>query len=45
MDQEELAREKYREERENELFPDEVDTPETTPARLRFARFVNHHQC
>ena len=39
MDQEELAREKYREERENEMFPDEVDTPETTPARLRFARY------
>lgn len=35
---EEDAKEKYRLERENEQFPDEVDTPENMPARLRFAR-------
>lgn len=39
-DQEREALDKYREERENEMFPDEVDTPEDMPARLRFARFV-----
>ena len=38
MDQEQISREKYIEERENEQFPDEVDTPENMPARLRFAR-------
>lgn len=37
-DQEKEALDKYREERENEMFPDEVDTPEDMPARLRFAR-------
>lgn len=40
MDQENQARDKYRLERDNEMFPDEVDTPETMPARLRFARYV-----
>lgn len=40
LDQEQSSREKYREERDNEQFPDEVDTPEDVPARVRFARFV-----
>lgn len=31
--------EKIREARMNELFPDEVDTPPETPARVRFARY------
>lgn len=40
LDQEDEARKKFHEERENEQFPDEVDTPEDLPARLRFARLV-----
>ncbi|XP_071499069.1 pre-rRNA-processing protein TSR1 homolog [Diadema antillarum] len=31
--------EKYREERMNEMFPDEIDTPMHTNARVRFARY------
>ncbi|VDK70381.1 unnamed protein product [Gongylonema pulchrum] len=31
--------EKYRKERENEQFPDEIDTPVDTPARIRFQRY------
>lgn len=38
MERENEARDVYKQERENEMFPDEVDTPEDTPARLRFAR-------
>lgn len=38
MDLEQSSKDKYRQERENEMFPDEVDTPENMPARLRFAR-------
>uniref|UniRef100_H2YCV5 Pre-rRNA-processing protein TSR1 homolog n=1 Tax=Ciona savignyi TaxID=51511 RepID=H2YCV5_CIOSA len=37
MDEDDLAR--FREERNNELFPDEVDTPADTPARTRFQRY------
>ena len=33
-----LRLEKYREERENDMFPDEVDTPMDVAARERFAR-------
>ncbi|XP_013867928.1 pre-rRNA-processing protein TSR1 homolog [Austrofundulus limnaeus] len=29
----------YREARSNEMFPDEVDTPKDTPARIRFQRY------
>lgn len=41
MDLEEEQRnlEKYRAERENEMFPDEVDTPMDIPARVRFQRY------
>lgn len=31
--------EKYRKARENEQFPDEMDTPVDTPARIRFQRY------
>ncbi|EFO26325.1 hypothetical protein LOAG_02163 [Loa loa] len=31
--------EKYREARENEQFPDEIDTPMDVPARIRFQRY------
>lgn len=27
----------YREARSNEMFPDEVDTPKDTPARIRYS--------
>ena len=33
-----LRLEKLRAERENEMFPDEVDTPMDVPARVRFQR-------
>uniref|UniRef100_A0A8C6S5W0 Pre-rRNA-processing protein TSR1 homolog n=1 Tax=Neogobius melanostomus TaxID=47308 RepID=A0A8C6S5W0_9GOBI len=36
-EEEDLQR--YREARANELFPDEVDTPRETPARIRFQRY------
>ena len=41
MDIEEEKRqlEKYRAERENEMFPDEIDTPLHIPARVRFQRY------
>ena len=41
MDEEEEARtrDRLRQEREDEEFPDEVDTPLDTPARVRFARY------
>ena len=41
MDLEEEQRnlEKYRAEGENELFPDEVDTPTDVPARIRFQKY------
>lgn len=32
--------EKIRAERENEMFPDEMDTPMDQAARVRFQRFV-----
>lgn len=31
--------EKYRMEHENEMFPDEVDTPQDVSARVRFQRY------
>ncbi|KAG8141163.1 hypothetical protein E2320_006820 [Naja naja] len=40
MSQEEEAMlEKYRQERQEEMFPDEVDTPRDVPARVRFQKF------
>eukprot|EP00794_Sanderia_malayensis_P007615 gene7616-8456_t len=39
LNEERTALQKYREERENELFPDEVDTPVDVPARIRFQRY------
>lgn len=33
--------EKIRAERENEMFPDEMDTPMDQAARVRFQRFVD----
>lgn len=39
MDEEEDARKKYKAARENEMFPDEVDTPNDVAARIRFARY------
>lgn len=34
-----------RAERENAMFPDEVDTPQDIPARVRFQKYVisSHH--
>lgn len=39
MDEEQKQLEKYRLERENEMFPDEVDTPMHMPASERFQRY------
>lgn len=39
MDEERRQLEKYRLEHENEMFPDEVDTPLDIPARERFQRY------
>ena len=39
VDQEEEERRKMKEARENEMFPDEIDTPMDVPARVRFARY------
>jgi len=39
MDEEQRQLEKYRLEHENEMFPDEVDTPMDIPARERFQRY------
>ncbi|XP_039180213.1 pre-rRNA-processing protein TSR1 homolog isoform X1 [Crotalus tigris] len=39
MEEEEAMLEKYRQEREEEMFPDEVDTPRDVPARVRFQKF------
>ena len=39
MNEERLALQKYQQERENEQFPDEVDTPADEPASKRFARY------
>ncbi|KAK7883120.1 hypothetical protein WMY93_029294 [Mugilogobius chulae] len=36
---EEQGLQRYREARANEMFPDEVDTPLDTPARIRFQRY------
>lgn len=38
-DRERKIHEKIKEARMNEMFPDEVDTPADTPARVRFARY------
>lgn len=35
MEEEEEMLEKYRQERQEEMFPDEVDTPRDVPARVR----------
>ncbi|XP_053313067.1 pre-rRNA-processing protein TSR1 homolog [Spea bombifrons] len=37
--EEEQMLEKYKLQRENELFPDEVDTPRDQPARVRFQKY------
>jgi len=39
MDEEHKALEKYQLERENDMFPDEVDTPRDIPARDRFIKY------
>ncbi|XP_013411658.1 pre-rRNA-processing protein TSR1 homolog [Lingula anatina] len=39
MDEEEKMLEKYKAARADEMFPDEVDTPMDTPARVRFQRY------
>uniref|UniRef100_A0A8C6XDQ4 Pre-rRNA-processing protein TSR1 homolog n=1 Tax=Naja naja TaxID=35670 RepID=A0A8C6XDQ4_NAJNA len=39
MEEEEAMLEKYRQERQEEMFPDEVDTPRDVPARVRFQKF------
>ena len=39
LEEEQRHLEKYRAERENEMFPDEVDTPRDIPARVRFQRY------
>lgn len=37
--EEQSQMEKYRQEREDQMFPDEIDTPGDVPARDRFARY------
>ncbi|XP_063167634.1 pre-rRNA-processing protein TSR1 homolog [Candoia aspera] len=39
MEEEAAMLEKYRQERQEEMFPDEVDTPRDVPARVRFQKF------
>ncbi|XP_060114708.1 pre-rRNA-processing protein TSR1 homolog [Heteronotia binoei] len=39
MDEEEAALEKYQRERQEEMFPDEVDTPRDVAARIRFQKY------
>ena len=39
LEEEQRHLEKYRAERENEMFPDEVDTPMDIPARIRFQKY------
>ena len=39
LEEEQRHLEKYRAERENEMFPDEVDTPMDIPARVRFQKY------
>ncbi|KAM6431943.1 pre-rRNA-processing protein TSR1 homolog [Liasis olivaceus] len=39
MEEEEEMLEKYRQERQEEMFPDEVDTPRDVAARVRFQKF------
>ncbi|KAK3744874.1 hypothetical protein QZH41_003654 [Actinostola sp. cb2023] len=39
VNEELIQLEKLRSERENELFPDEMDTPKDVPARIRFQKF------
>ncbi|XP_062995596.1 pre-rRNA-processing protein TSR1 homolog [Elgaria multicarinata webbii] len=39
MEEEEAMLEKYRQERQEEMFPDEVDTPRDVPARIRFQKY------
>ena len=34
-----------RAERENAMFPDEVDTPRDVPARVRFQKYVSSSYC
>ena len=34
-----------RAERENAMFPDEVDTPRGVPARVRFQKYVSSSYC
>ena len=40
MDEEAAMLEKYREARQHEQFPDEVDTPQDVSARVRFQKWV-----
>nr|XP_008123256.1 PREDICTED: pre-rRNA-processing protein TSR1 homolog [Anolis carolinensis] len=39
MEEEEAMLEKYRQERQQEMFPDEVDTPRDVAARVRFQKY------
>ncbi|XP_066495858.1 pre-rRNA-processing protein TSR1 homolog [Tiliqua scincoides] len=39
MEDDEAMLEKYRQERQEEMFPDEVDTPRDVPARVRFQKY------
>nr|XP_056721070.1 pre-rRNA-processing protein TSR1 homolog [Euleptes europaea] len=39
MEEEEAVLEKYRRERQDEMFPDEVDTPRDVPAKIRFQKY------
>ncbi|XP_077168693.1 pre-rRNA-processing protein TSR1 homolog [Paroedura picta] len=39
MEEEEAALEKYQRERQEEMFPDEVDTPQDVAARIRFQKY------
>ncbi|KAJ7305286.1 hypothetical protein JRQ81_011203 [Phrynocephalus forsythii] len=39
MEEEEAMLEKYRQQRQEEMFPDEVDTPRDVAARIRFQKY------